>query len=212
MALHLWFTFALAYLATTLTPGPNVLLIVRNALRYGPPAMAATFLGNLAAQLLVTSAVGMGVGALLAAVPAAFLALKVVGAGYLIYLGARQLLARAPTAAAVASAAAPACPPRARWRLGAEAFVVSASNPKTMIFLCAFLPQFLEHGRSLVGQFLVMYLTIAAIVVLVHSTYCYTAYRFGKRLNATRWVALLKRGMGAVFIGLGLRLLNTRAV
>src|SRR5262245_52054965 len=102
MALHLWLTFSLAYLLTSLTPGPNVLLTVRNALRHGPSGMGATMVGNLLAQLLVISAVALGVGAMLVSLPSAFLALKIVGAGYLIYLGLRQLFAR--TAAPVPAA------------------------------------------------------------------------------------------------------------
>ena len=133
MALHLWFTFFLAYLATTMTPGPNVLLVVRNALRHGPAAMGATLVGNLTAQLLVVTGVAFGVGALLVAMPTAFLALKIIGAGYLIYLGVRQLFSRkvavnAPEVVAAGSSVA-------KWRIAAEAFLVSISNPKAMIFL-----------------------------------------------------------------------------
>nr|WP_288356801.1 LysE family translocator [uncultured Pseudomonas sp.] len=210
MALHLWFTFTLAYLATTLTPGPNVLLIVRNALRHGPAAMGATLLGNLSAQLLVTTGVALGVGALLIAMPTAFLALKIIGAGYLIYLGLRQLFTR-QAAAGNSSVELSAAVAVAGWRIAGEAFLVSASNPKTMIFLCAFLPQFLQPERAVSLQFTVMYLTIAAIVVVVHSLYCFVAFRFSERLKALRWVATIKRLTGALFIGLGVRLLSARA-
>lgn len=208
MTLHLWITFALAYLATTLSPGPNVLLVVRNALRYGPPAMAVTLLGNLAAQLLVTSGVALGVGAMLVALPAAFLVLKISGAGYLIFLGLRQLFTR--TASNPPAEAVAVYPSASNWKIGTEAFLVSASNPKTLIFLCAFLPQFLDHERPVFWQFMVMYLTVAAIVVVVHSVYCGIAYRFSKRLNSARWVLNVKRATGALFIGLGMRLLGTR--
>ena len=210
MALHLWFTFFLAYLATTLTPGPNVLLVVRNALRHGPAAMGATLLGNLSAQLLVVTGVALGVGALLVAMPTAFLALKIIGAGYLIYLGIRQLLGRHPGAST--GGVMPAASPVASWRIAGEAFLVSISNPKSMIFLCAFLPQFLQADRSVMGQFIIMYLTIAAVVVSVHALYCYTAFRFSKHLSAAYWVSLIKRLTGALFIGLGVRLLAVRAV
>ena len=209
MALHLWFTFFLAYLATTLTPGPNVLLVVRNALRHGPAGMAATLLGNLSAQLVVVTGVALGVGALLAAMPSAFLVMKIIGASYLIYLGLRQLLARQPGAAM--NVAASAVSPVAGWRIAGEAFLVTISNPKAMIFLCAFLPQFLQADRSVAGQFIIMYLTIAAVVISVHSVYCYTAFRFSKRLGAAYWVLLIKRVTGALFIGLGIRLLTARA-
>lgn len=211
MTLHLWFTFALAYLVTTLSPGPNVLLVVRNALRYGPPAMAVTLLGNLSAQMLVTSGVALGVGAILIAIPTAFLILKIAGAGYLIYLGARQLFARTPAIQSETEVKT-ACAPLSNWKIGTESFLVSASNPKTLIFLCAFLPQFIDHDRSVIGQFIVMYLTIAATVIIVHSVYCYTAYRFSKRLKSVWWVRSLKRITGAIFIGLGARLLNTKAL
>ncbi|SHM13766.1 LysE family translocator [Phytopseudomonas punonensis] len=210
MALHLWFTFFLAYLATTATPGPNVLLVVRNALRHGPAAMGATLVGNLTAQLLVVTGVALGVGALLVAMPSAFLALKILGASYLIYLGVRQLFG-SNVAANTPVAAVPGSPV-AKWRIAGEAFLVSVSNPKAMIFLCAFLPQFLQADRSVPVQFIVMYLTIAAVVISVHSVYCYTAFRFSKRLSAAYWVALIKRISGALFIGLGLRLLSARAV
>jgi len=210
LALHLWITFALAYLATTLSPGPNVLLVVRNALRYGPPAMAVTLLGNLSAQLVVTSGVALGVGALLIAIPTAFLVLKIVGAGYLIYLGLRQLFTRIP--AIQPKGEVKVYPSSSNWKIGTEAFLVSVSNPKTLIFLCAFLPQFLDHDRPILWQFMMMYVTVAAIVVIVHSVYCYTAYRFSKRLSSARWVVALKRTTGAIFIGLGVRLLSTKAL
>ncbi|MCP6699535.1 LysE family translocator [Pseudomonas donghuensis] len=210
MALHLWLTFSLAYLLTSLIPGPNVLLTVRNALRHGPAGMGVTLFGNLLAQLLVISAVAWGVGAMLLALPTAFLALKVVGAGYLIYLGAHQLFARKSVSTAAAEVAVPAA--QSKWRIGTEAFLVSASNPKTLIFFCAFLPQFLDHARPIAEQFTVMYLTSTVIVCGVHSFYSFSAMHFRKHVNASRVVAALKRATGALFIGLGVRLLSAKAV
>ncbi|MCY1453354.1 Homoserine/homoserine lactone efflux protein [compost metagenome] len=133
-----------------------------------------------------------------------------VGAGYLIYLGARQLFARQSVPAAATEGAVPAA--QSKWRIGTEAFLVSASNPKTLIFFCAFLPQFLDHGRPIAEQFAVMYLTSAAIVCGVHSFYCFSALHFSKHVKASRVVAALKRATGALFIGLGVRLLSARAV
>ena len=210
MALHLWLTFSFAYLLTSLLPGPNVLLTVRNALRYGPSGMGMTLFGNLTAQLLTITAVAMGVGALLISLPTAFLVLKLAGAAYLIYLGLRQLLGKGATTTSTAQVAA--TPPQTQWRIAVEAFLVSASNPKTLVFFCAFLPQFLEPGRPIFGQFAAMYLSGSLIVCLVHSFYCFTAWRFGLRLKASPLAAWFKRASGALFIGLGVRLLNTRAV
>jgi len=172
--------------------------------------MAVTLLGNLSAQLVVTRGVALGVGALLIAIPTAFLVLKIVGAGYLMYLGLRQLFTRIP--AIQPKGEVKVDPSSSNWKIGTEAFLVSVSNPKTLIFLYAFLPQFLDHGQPILWQFIMMYLTVAAIVVIVHSVQCYTAYRFSKRLTAVRWVVALKRATGAVFLGLGVRLLSTKAL
>lgn len=209
MALHLWLTFSFAYLLTSLLPGPNVLLTVRNALRYGPSGMGMTLLGNLSAQLLTITAVAMGVGALLISLPTAFLVLKLAGAAYLIYLGVRQLMAPGKPGL---PATTPTALPQTQWRIAVEAFLVSASNPKTLVFFCAFLPQFLEPGRPIFGQFAAMFVSCSLIVCLVHSFYCFTAYRFGQRLKASAVAAWFKRASGALFIGLGVRLLNTKAV
>ncbi|WP_312270463.1 LysE family translocator [Pseudomonas sp.] len=107
MTLHVWFVFCVAYLVTTLSPGPNVLLVIRNTLRYGARGTLATLAGNLTAQLFVIILVALGIGALVAAMPMAFLAMKLIGAAYLIYLGFVQLLKRQPGSSTVTPASAP---------------------------------------------------------------------------------------------------------
>jgi homoserine/homoserine lactone efflux protein len=91
MSFHTWFLFAIAYLVTTISPGPNVLLVIRNTVRFGSRGTAATIAGNLLAQLVVVVLVALGVGAVLAAMPPLFLAMKVMGAVYLMFLGVKQL-------------------------------------------------------------------------------------------------------------------------
>jgi homoserine/homoserine lactone efflux protein len=208
MALHHWVMFFLTYLATTLSPGPNILLSIRNTLRYGAAAMAATLAGNLTAQLLLTSAVTLGVGAILKTVPMAFMAVKVVGAGALIYLGARQLFA--PTALAQTLSQRPTGIAASKWQIAAQAFLVSASNPNTLIFLCVFLPQFINQGQSMARPFVIMISTMASTVTVVHSLYCVVAHHFTKRMRAARWSAWVKRGCGVIFIGVGMHLLDAR--
>jgi threonine/homoserine/homoserine lactone efflux protein len=207
MALHVWFVFALAYLITTLSPGPNVLLVIRNTLRHGARGTLATLAGNLLAQLCMIILVAAGVGALVAAMPMAFLIMKLVGAAYLIYIGLVQLL-KGRTQAEVASSVD--LPPVASSRVFGEAVLVSISNPKTLIFFSAFLPQFIDPARSLLLQFSIFYLTIALIVVSVHCVYCLGASRLSKRLQVSRWVVSIKRASGALFVGLGIKLLMAR--
>ena len=208
MALHHWVMFFLTYLATTLSPGPNILLSIGNTLHYGAAAMAATLAGNLTAQILLTGAITLGVGAMLMTAPMAFMVLKVVGASVLIYLGVRQLFARPALVGTLARR--PAHPLVSKWYITAQAFLVSASNPNSLIFLCVFLPQFIEKGQPMTRVFLIMIVTMATTVMAVHSLYCVVAYYFSKRLRATRWVVWVKRLCGTIFIGVGLHLLEAR--
>jgi threonine/homoserine/homoserine lactone efflux protein len=207
MPLHTWFLFAIAYLVTTISPGPNVLLVIRNTVRFGSRGTTATIAGNLLAQLIVVVLVALGVGAVLAAMPPLFLGMKVAGAIYLMYLGVKQLRRRTPKAAAVNTLSTR---PLDQRRIFREALLVSGSNPKTLIFLSAFMPQFITHDQPLPAQFIVMYLTVAGTVALVHTIYSFGVRRIHNGLGANRWLEAVKRCSGLVFVGLGIKLLTTR--
>jgi len=208
MSFHTWFLFATAYLVTTISPGPNVLLVIRNTVRFGGGGTAATIAGNLLAQLVVVMLVALGVGAALAAMPPLFLAMKVLGAVYLMYLGVQQLRSRKPKAAASVNALpAHSIDKRKIFR---EALLVSGSNPKTLIFLSAFMPQFIVHDRPLPAQCIVMYLTVACIVALVHTIYSFGVRRIHSGLGTRRSIEALKRCSGLVFFGLGIKLLTAK--
>ena len=210
MSFHTWFLFATAYLITTISPGPNVLLVIRNTVRYGSAGTAATIAGNLLAQFVVVVLVALGVGAMLAALPALFVGMKVVGAAYLMYLGVKQLQGGKPRAAQAASVV----PAHTldRRKVFREALLVSGSNPKTLIFLSAFMPQFIAHDRGLPEQFVIMYLTVAGIITIVHSIYSLSVRGIHNRLGASRWLAAVKRCSGLIFLVLGIKLLTTRRV
>ncbi|WP_186132176.1 LysE family translocator [Burkholderia gladioli] len=216
MSVHTWLLFAFAYLLTTLTPGPNVLLVVRNTVRHGARGTVASILGNLLVQLVVVTLVALGVGALLAAMPPLFVALKLAGAAYLILIGIRQWREggrpAAGTNAAASGEAVAAAVPVSRLRLFRESILVAGSNPKTMIFLSAFMPQFIDHQRSLPLQFAQMYLTIAllVLVLVVHTIYSTGVRHLHGRLRAGRAVAAMRRMTGLVFVGFGVELLTAK--
>ncbi|WP_175777120.1 LysE family translocator [Burkholderia anthina] len=207
MSIQTWMLFAAAYLATTLSPGPNVLLVIRNTVRYGTRGTAATIAGNLVAQGVVVMLVALGVGAVLAAMPPLFVAMKIVGAAYLIVLGIRQL--RGGRSQRSPDGDATRVEPDRR-KLFREALFVSGSNPKTMIFLSAFMPQFIAHDRPLAMQFVVMYATIACTVVVVHSVYSFGVRRLHRGFGVSPWVRAAKRASGLLFVGLGIKLLTAR--
>lgn len=207
MDFTLWSIFAVAYLGLTLSPGPNVFIVLTHAAKYGFRSIAVTILGNLTCQLLIVTSVGLGIGALLTTQSIAYHMLKYAGAAYLIYLGTRivyDLFMRKNQAKLEAPVGIekerniPSIP-----RRYFAAVAVSASNPKTVIFLSAFLPQFVSADRPIFLQFAIMYLTIAAIVITIHSLYAYTVVKLKNRIPRAMTGRVFPGLSAAIYIFLG---------
>lgn len=209
MAFHIWLTFAATYLIMTLSPGPNVLLVIRNSLKYGSPSAFVTIFGNLTSQLMIVLLVAWGVGATIAALPQFFLLMKLAGAAYLIFLGLKQIHGTRQSKSSVNNEAPPDAAPMSKIRVFREAFLISSSNPKTLIFLSAFMPQFIDQKNPLAGQFAMMYLTIAVTVICVHIFYSVSVNQLKHKIKHTRFMNSVKYLGGSIFVLLGLKLLTS---
>src|SRR5690606_19302319 len=139
MTLATLLLFAVTSGITIATPGPTVLLAMSNGSHHGVRAAAWGMAGAVLADMALVAIVASELGVLLAASEAAFRLLKWAGAGYLAYLGWRLL--RTDAAAALPGPAG-ARPPEAR-ALFLRSFLVAATNPKALLFMSAFLPQFI---------------------------------------------------------------------
>ena len=133
--------FALASLLLALAPGPDNLFVLTESALSGPLAGFAVTLGLCTGLLLHTSAVALGVAAIFQVSALAFTLLKLVGAGYLLYLAWQAW--RAPAASLPTAAATPP----ALGRLYRRGIVMNVTNPKVSIFFLAFLPQFRSEER-----------------------------------------------------------------
>ena len=202
MTFELWIVFFTAYLVITLIPGPNVLLVLRNAHHSGYLAAISTIAGNLSCQLLVIIAVAFGAGALLVSLPTVFLIYKVIGGGYLVYLGIMILFRKTNEQEPLLSCKARPDKPN-YLKTYKSGFVISLANPKTIIFLSAFLPQFISPSTSLAPQFTVMFITISAIVLAVHLAYCIVSNHLSRKLLRPYLKVLLSKFSGIVFISFG---------
>lgn len=191
--------FVAAALVVLVIPGPGVLYVVARSLSQGRGAGLVSALGLSMGALVHVVAATVGLSAILLASATAFGIVKALGAGYLIYLGIRTLLARHPTG----SADAP--PPRSRYRLFVDGIIVSVLNPKIAVFFLAFLPQFVVSGRGPVAQqVLWLGLTYVLLAVVTDSTYVLIAGGLRERLSARVAQSPWPRyASGAVYIGLG---------
>lgn len=154
--------FGITAFVVIVIPGPSVLFVVGRALACGRRVAVWTVVGNALGEYVQVIAVAVGVGALAEQSVAVFTVLKLVGGAYLIYLGVRTFRERRSLAAALAAPAAV----RSDRRAFLEGWTVGVTNPKTVVFLAAILPQFVDRDAGNVPvQILLLGAVFAAIAV-----------------------------------------------
>jgi threonine/homoserine/homoserine lactone efflux protein len=187
-----------ATLALTLTPGPAVLFIVARSMGQGRRTGLLSVLGIGLGNAVHASVTALGLAAVLASSPMAFAAVKYLGAGYLLFLGARRLLARGEGAVATP-------PPSEERAVLRQAFLVAVLNPKTALFFLAFLPQFADPSRGALGaQILVLGAIFIAVAIVTDCAYALLAGGIGAWLRRHPAFGRGERHVsGIVYIGLG---------
>jgi threonine/homoserine/homoserine lactone efflux protein len=181
MPIELWLAFVAASAVLLIIPGPTILTVISYSMSHGRranvPLIAAVALGDSTA--LVVSLLGLG--ALLATSAFWFTVVKWVGGLYLLYLGIR-LMRAGITSTEMAAPAAPA----SRWRLFANTYLVTALNPKGIVFFVAFLPQFISPAADVTRQMWVLALTFVAMAALNATLYAVFAGSARKLLSSPR--------------------------
>lgn len=185
------------------TPGPDTALTVRNTFLGGRRAGVATGLGCISGQLMWALATGAGVAALLQASRPAFMALRYLGAAYLIYLGIEALRAARrmrPADDKAHPAASAGLPPRRAYRQGVMS---NLANPKIAVFFTSLLPQFARGGEF---EALVLLGVIFAALTLVWLTaYAFVVAKAAGIFRRGRLQRNLEALAGATLVALGVR-------
>ena len=206
---HLLLFIAAGWLLN-LTPGPDVLYIVTHSLRSGARAGIVAGLGITGGCFVHIFAAAAGVGALLAASATAFNVLKWIGAAYLVWIGVKLLVARAPQITPDLMALAAAEPPRSLRAIWLGGFWTNVLNPKIAIFFLAFVPQFIApdaDNKALAFVLLGVLFNLNAIPV--NSGWALAAAWMARRDAVQRGMHWLDRIAGAMFVGFGLKLAMT---
>ena len=198
--------FLLAVLLIAATPGPAMALILQRAGTRGFRAAIPTVLGIEVGLFIWALAAGAGLAALVAASEVAFWILRVLGAGFLIYLGVRALRAGWRLRVREGVEILPA-PPVMRGHGGAflEALVVQLANPKAAIFLIAFYPQFLPRSGPVLAPTITLGLIQVSVETVLYLGLAAAVGRASAWFSTTRVRRRLDYASGAVLIGLGLR-------
>jgi threonine/homoserine/homoserine lactone efflux protein len=195
--------FIAAGLLLNITPGADMALIGTRSAAQGFRSGAAASLGVGAGCFVHVAAGALGLSALIAGSATAFTALRWIGAAYLVYLGVRMLIQRASVGAVEANTRGRGA--RAAFRQG---MLTNVLNPKVALFFLAFLPQFIDAGAAhKAWAFVVLGVVFAFNGTLVNVAFATLVARVrgavGSRASIGRW---LGRGVGALFIALGVRL------
>jgi threonine/homoserine/homoserine lactone efflux protein len=181
MPIELWLAFVAASAVLLIIPGPTILTVISYSMAHGRranvPLVAAVALGDSTALMVSL----LGLGALLATSAFWFTAVKWAGGLYLLYLGVRLLRAGISSTELATPAA-----PRSRWRLFANTYLVTALNPKGIVFFVAFLPQFIDPSAGVTQQLWVLAVTFVTMATLNASLYAVFAASARKLLASPR--------------------------
>jgi len=169
-------TFSLASLLLILIPGPSVLFVIGRSLALGRRGGLLSVLGNELGVLPLVAAVALGVGSIVAESIAVFTVVKLAGAGYLAYLGVQAIRHRRDGAEGMT--AGPSHPDPG-WKVVRQGFLVGVTNPKTIVFFVAVLPQFVDlHSGNVPVQMMVLGVIFAVLAFACDSIWALAGFNF----------------------------------
>lgn len=189
--------FVGACVAVSVSPGPAVMYIVTRTMDLGMTAGLASIAGISTGGVVHALLAAFGVAAVAAAWPLSLIAVQIVGAAYLIWLGWRR------ARSAETSPGVPRAPvTESLARIYRDGVIVNLTNPKTVLFLLAFLPQFVDPGTdSLSIDLLALGLTFVAVASLTDGVYVLAAGSLRERIGLaaeSRWPGYLAGGVYAL--------------
>ncbi len=198
MQTEIFIAYILTVLALMSTPGPSHILMLSNSAANGFRRSMATAAGDLSANMLQMLAAGLGLSALIMAAPKAFIAIKIAGVLYLVWLGIQMLRKSFKPRQENISA-----PRTSLQTLYLQGFITSATNPKAVVFFAALFPQFIANTSAFWPQFFVLSAAYILIDGVFLSVYGFAASRLRSftSSNASRWIDRLG-GIGILIAAL----------
>lgn len=207
MPIDQYIVFFLVSLVVMISPGPAVVLAITNGMLHGSRGACAAVFGNMTGFAFLCSLSVAGLGAVIAANAWLFDLLKWIGGLYLIYLGVmmwfsqRQRVGVNEQIDSVKSLHG--------FQLYKRGLAVTLSNPKAFVYVTALLPQFIDTGKPVLPQFLILILTMMTMQMIVLNGYAFLSGRVRDWLNAPGRMSLFNKTIGSTFIAFGVSLLFT---
>lgn len=215
MTWSIWLMFLMLSLTAAFSPGPGVLFAIATASHAGPKQVIYSSGGNALGVLIVAGLATTGLGTLFHTSATAFSMFKLLGAGYLMWLGFRAwksgttvLLNKTPTnLLSTATTIVPQSVPSGS-QLFRQGLLVAVTNPKAIMFFAAVFPQFMQLNQFDWSLFLLLSFTFVACTLLSHLCYVFGIVYFGQRLQSNLWVRHSHQVVALVFVTMACALLR----
>ncbi|WP_367987561.1 homoserine/homoserine lactone efflux protein [Vibrio sp. NTOU-M3] len=205
MDLHVWFAYVVTAIVFSLAPGSGTVNSISNGLSYGTRKSLAAIVGLQIGLAIHIMLVGAGIGALVAKSALAFTIIKWVGAAYLVWLGIQKWRDHS-------SLSATASDNHLSGRtLMKKAVLINLTNPKSIVFLVALFPQFIDPAGDQLVQLLILGITTVIIDAFVMLGYTSLASQMGRFIRSDRIMARINKVFGSMFVGCGALLAAAKA-
>jgi threonine/homoserine/homoserine lactone efflux protein len=201
MSMESLLAFTLAMFLLAASPGPGFLMVVARALSGGFAAGLAAIAGLVAGDILFLVLAVLGLSALAAVMGEFFLAVKIFGAAYLIWLGVKMWRSK-PRLPRMEAPNAPTTP-LPHHRSVALGFFVTLGNPKAILFYGALLPTFIDMAALTASDVVALAIVVTLVLFLVLGVYAFLAARAGRAIKSTRALTWLNRVTGGLLVGAG---------
>jgi len=200
MSIEIWLSFVLASLVLCVTPGPTVFFVIGHSLKHGKASVVPMVFGALSGDIVLMCLSFLGLSALLASSVYMFTVLKFLGALYLIYLGIKSW--RSPSLLSQENEMETLA--LKKGKIYTDALLVTALNPKGIIFFTAFFPLFLNVNSALLPQMLILALTFMGVAVSTNSCYSIFSSYLSTKVKSAKTQKVFNKTSGGLLIGAGL--------
>ncbi len=205
MDIHVWLAYLVTAVVFSLAPGSGTVNSISNGLSYGTRKSLAAIAGLQIGLSIHIILVGAGIGALVAQSALAFSIIKWVGAAYLVWLGIQKWRDRGSLSTASTDDSL------SGLTLMKNAVLINLTNPKSIVFLGALFPQFIDPTQNQVTQLLVLGVTTVVIDAMVMLGYTSLASQMGRFIRSEKVMSKINKVFGSMFVGCGALLATAKA-
>lgn len=205
MDMHVWLAYVVTAVVFSLAPGSGTVNSISNGLSYGTRKSLSAIAGLQIGLTLHIILVGAGIGALVAQSATAFTVIKWVGAAYLVWLGIQKWRDKSGFATHTEGEAL------SGTKLMSNAVLINLTNPKSIVFLVALFPQFIDPAKDQLTQLAVLGVTTVVIDAIVMLGYTSLAAQMGRFIRSDKIMSKINKVFGSMFVGCGALLAAAKA-